>query len=59
MKECDKGAGVIILDFNHYIDACYKHLNSQQQQPDGSTKPYYNKVDELKLMKSEEDIKMF
>ena len=35
IKECDKGAGVIILDFKDYIDACEKHLNSQEQQPDG------------------------
>ena len=56
IKECDKGAGVIILDFNDYVNACYEHLKSEQKQPDGSMKSYYKKVDELMLMKSEAEI---
>ena len=36
IKACDKGTGVIILDFNEYMRACYLHLSSQQLQPDGS-----------------------
>ena len=39
IKECDKGAGVMILNFTDYISACYEHLTSQQQQEDGSYKP--------------------
>ena len=56
IKECDKGAGVMILNFTDYISACYEHLTSQQQQDDGSFKPYYTKVDELKLIQSEGEI---
>ena len=28
IKECDKGAGVIVLDFNEYINDCLEHLTS-------------------------------
>ena len=45
IKPCDKGAGIIILDFQRYMDSCYNHLNSKQKQDDGSFKPYYQKVD--------------
>ena len=45
IKPCDKGAGIIILDFEEYLRSCNKHLQSQQNQPDGSTKPYYQKVE--------------
>ena len=27
IKACDKGAGIIILDFDEYLRACYKHLS--------------------------------
>ena len=30
IKACDKGAGIIILNFNDYMQACYKHLLSKQ-----------------------------
>ena len=46
IKPCDKGAGIIILDFKEYIRACQEHLNGEQLQLDGSRKPYYKKVDE-------------
>ena len=46
IKPCDKGAGIIILDFEKYLESCDKHLNSKQKQEDGSYKPYYCKVDE-------------
>ena len=29
IKPCDKGAGVIILDFEDYMNSCYKHLESE------------------------------
>ena len=44
IKPCDKGAGIIILNFTEYIRACEKHLNCEQIQSDGSRKPYYRKV---------------
>ena len=46
IKPCDKGAGIIILDFQEYIRACEVHLSAEQTQLDGSTKPYYQKVEE-------------
>ena len=57
IKPCDKGAGVIILDFEAYMSSCYKHLGSEQKQEDGSTKQYYAKVDENKLEEIKEDIR--
>ena len=46
IKPCDKGAGIIILDFVEYIRACQEHLNGEQLQPDGTKKPYYKKVEQ-------------
>ena len=30
IKACDKGAGIIILNFDNYLKACYSHLWSEQ-----------------------------
>ena len=30
IKPCDKGAGIIILDFEEYVRACQNHLQSKQ-----------------------------
>ena len=49
IKPCDKGAGIIILDFQEYKRACEAHLSSKQKQPDGSSKQYYTKVNEEAL----------
>jgi hypothetical protein len=49
IKPCDKGAGVIILDYEDYMESCYTHLESHQTQPDGTTKPYYKEVKEEAL----------
>ena len=46
IKPCDKGAGIIILDFQEYLRACNSHLTSVQSYPDGSSKQYYIKVNE-------------
>ena len=45
IKPCDKGAGIIILDFQRYLDSCYNHLNSKQKQENGAFLPYYQKID--------------
>ena len=42
IKPCDKGAGIIILSFQAYMDSCYKHLNSVQLQSDGTYKGTMN-----------------
>ena len=45
IKPCDKGAGIIILDFEEYMRSREQHLNSQQKQEDETYKPYYCKVE--------------
>ena len=49
IKPCDKGAGVIILDFEEYIKACETHLNAILDVPNEPSKKYYEKVDILKV----------
>ena len=45
MRSCDKGAGIIILNFNDYLKSCYEHLLSETK--DG--KPYNSQVNDLEL----------
>ena len=52
VKACDKGAGIIILDFNDYVKACYEHLISKTT--DGQ--PYYLQVNELDIEKAKNEI---
>ena len=48
IKACDKGAGIIILNFNDYVKACYEHLTSEQT----TGKPYYTLVNEAAIEKA-------
>lgn len=52
IKSCDKGAGIIVLDFNEYVKACYDHLLSETA--DG--KSYYTQVNELEIERSKAKI---
>ena len=52
VRACDKGAGIMILNFNDYLKACYEQLASETV--DG--KPYYNQVNELELEKTKTKI---
>ena len=52
IKACDKGAGIIILEYNEYVKACYKHLTSSQSEGN----PYYTQVDALKVERSKGQI---
>ena len=45
IRACDKGAGVIILDFEEYIKACYGHLRAELTPG----QPYYSQVHELEI----------
>ena len=45
IKSCDKGAGVIILDLDEYLRACYIHLTSKVKPE----QPYYTPVDEFEV----------
>ena len=38
IRPCDEGAGIVVLDFNTYMRACYDHLMSKQ--------PSINNIDE-------------
>lgn len=56
IKACDKGAGIIILNFDDYLKACYSHLWSEQAHEDGASKPYYNKVDDFEIERAKRRI---
>ena len=45
IKVCDKGAGIIVLDFDSYMKACHDHLKSKT--PDGES--YYLPVNQSAL----------
>ena len=40
IKLCDKGAGIMVTNFEDYLKTCMKHLNSKQN----GIKPYYEEV---------------
>ena len=44
IKKCDKGAGVIILDFDDYMKAAQKHLSATNETENGEQIPFYTKV---------------
>ena len=44
IKRCNKGAGIIILNFDEYVCAANVHLNSTLRNTDGSISNYYIKV---------------
>ena len=57
IKSCDKGAGMIILDFPVYMMACYEHLSSVKIMDNGEPKQYYLKVDEMELERTKSKIR--
>ena len=58
IKRCDKGAGIIILNYNDYIYACNKHLNSKQILEDGSETRFYTEVQPKLLDKTKNKINL-
>ena len=60
IKACDKGAGIIIFDFNSYMKACYNHLLSNQpgQSEQEESLKYYQKEDDFALDKANKNILM-
>ena len=52
IKECDKGAGILILKFEEYMRACYNHLTSEQVP--GS--PHYCPVNVLAVEETKKKI---
>ena len=56
IKPADKGAGIVILNFEDYIKSCNDHLTSKQNQPDGTYSNYYEKIGEDSLTQAKEKI---
>ena len=52
IKACDKGAGIMILNFSEYMKACYDHLLSKTA--DGQK--YYEKVDDFSVERAKVNI---
>ena len=46
IKQCDKGAGLMVMNFEDYLNACCDHLYSVQTNKLGEEKKYYRKVEE-------------
>ena len=56
IKDCDKGAGIIILNFDEYMRAAYKHLGSKQPQAGGALKNRFELVEEIIIQKGMSEI---
>ena len=52
VKACDKGAGVIVLNFDDYLRTCYTHLTSTQAE-----RPYYSEVNNIAIEQAKQKIK--
>ena len=59
IKACDKGAGIIILNFNDYMKTCYEHLLSSLPKQSEAEEPsmYYKAVNEFALEHASNKIK--
>ena len=53
IKQCDKGAGIIIHNFKDYVKSCYEHLLSKTLQEDR----YYEQVEDIELIISKNKIR--
>ena len=49
VKPADKGSGIVVVDYDDYVDSCNQHLLSSQQQPSGPSLPYYKPSSEKDL----------
>ena len=57
IKACDKGAGIIILNFNDYLRACYEHLLSRLESNGDIPEFYYKQVSDGFLGQAKLEIK--
>ena len=55
IKPCDKGAGIIVVDFKDYVSSCKDHLSSSQIV-NGNECPFYSLSSGQELKKSKEKI---
>ena len=56
LKPADKGAGIVILEFEDYMKSGYEHLNDAQRKPDDTLEKYYREVDENFLEEAKDTI---
>ena len=52
VRACDKGAGIMLLDFEDYLRACYNHLTAETT----TVKPYYSPVNALDVENAKQRI---
>ena len=52
IKACNKGAGIIILNFNDYMQACYNYILSKT----ANNQPYYSQVDDSAVERAQKKI---
>jgi len=52
IKPCDKGAGIIVLNFEAYMEASNKHLNSKTDQGE----PFYTKIEPSEIVIAKQSI---
>lgn len=58
IKQCDKGSGVFILDFDDYVKSCDNHLKEEQVDKNGNKKRYYKEVNKATLEEASSKIKL-
>ena len=58
IKAADKGAGIVILNFEDYMKTCYNHLLSSVENQTNKDKPqtYYTAVNEFALEEAKNKI---
>ena len=56
IKQCDKGAGILIINFEDYMKAAKDHLEETMEDAEGNKKPYYKKVTETVLKDAKDKI---
>ena len=56
IKRCDKGSGIIILNFDEYTRACREHLESNMIDENGHIKSYYTKVNKSAIELAKEKL---
>ena len=56
IKACDKGAGIIILNFKDYMSACYMHLLSKLERKGEISQYYYKEVSAIFLAQAKIEI---
>jgi hypothetical protein len=59
IKRCDKGSGIIVLDYDDYMSAAKKHLDSKHELESGETVPFYSEVEIESIENAKSKIKKY